>query len=410
MLKPITLLFSLPFMLSPLIAAAQVALLPPSAVQPSADGGRVLKFGNVLVVPSVDVRWGHDDNLTQAPDTLAQPAVSSAFWLVNAGLAADLEHKGDRYSLTYLGAYTRYSASSLDNTDVHSLMLQGANVLNVRNAVRWQAGLVDGYDPRGSTDATVAVLEPSHYRTYRLGGTYAYGAEGAKGRVEGDAFYSTKKYLNNRVSMATADVDSTELNERFLWRVMPKTSAVLDLRLADYNYVAADAGLDSRSVQLSVGANWDATAATSGSFRVGHTSRRYAERGDFSGLSWEAGVTWKPLTYSTLNFTTGRNVADTSSGLPGTVGDYVLATTYGVTWSHDWRSNLRTELAWNHTKSDYEGVARLDKQDNFKAGMYYDFRRWMSAGVELNYTDRRSNVPEFTFNRLQSIALVRSQF
>lgn len=408
---------AIPLLLLPLSSLAQTAMSAQSAAQataenePAEEGGRALKFGNVNVFPSAELRWGYDDNITQAPDTAGEPALSSAIWVLNAGLTADLEYKGDRYSLDYLGSFTRYTASSLDNVENHTLRLQGANIFDVRNALRWQAGLVDGYDPRGSTDATTSAAQaPSNYRTYRVGGTYAYGAEGAKGRLEGDLFFSTKEYLNNRVTMRTADVDSTELNGRFFWRVMPKTSAVLDIRYANYDYVAVDAGLDSDSLSLLVGANWSATAATSGSFRVGHVSRRYDSRADFSGFSWEAGVTWKPLTYSTFTFTTGRNVNDTTSGLPGAVGDYVLGTNYGVNWTHEWRSNLRSEVAWNHTKSDYDGIDRLDKLDTYKLGMYYDFRRWMNAGVEFNFSDRRSNVSGFNFNRLQSLGVVRAKF
>lgn len=374
------------------------------------EGGRPLKFGNVNVFPTAELRLGHDDNLTQAPGTPAQPTLSSTIWIVNTGLTAEVEHKGDRYSLSYAGAHTRYTASSLDNVDNHTLKLQAANVLDVRNAVRWEAGLVDGFDPRGSTDATFAAQAPSHYRTHRAGGTYAYGAEGAKGRIEADVFYSTKEYLNNRDTMRTADVDSTELNGRFFWRVMPKTSAVFEVRYAGFDYVAADAGLDSSSLQLLVGANWSATAATSGSFRVGHLSRRYDSRADFSGLSWEAGVTWKPLTYSTFVFSTGRSVTDTNSGATDAVGNFVLGTTYGVNWTHEWRSNLRSEVSWNRSESEYDGIDRLDKLDAYKAGLYYDFRRWMDLGLELNYSDRRSNVPEFNFTRLQSLAVMRAKF
>jgi len=409
--KSYRLLPALSLLLIPLYPHAQEAAAPANSETPaSEEGGRPLRFGNVNVFPMAELRWGHDDNITQAPDTKDQPALASDIWVLNAGLTADLEHKGDRYSLQYLGAYTRYTASSLDNIDSHTLRLQGANVLNVRNAVRWEAGLVDSFDPRGSTDATMAVQAPSHYQTYRMGGTYAYGAEGAKGRIEADAFFSTKEYKNNRETMVTADVDSTELNGRFYWRVMPKTSAVFELRYADYDYVAANAGLDSSGLQWLVGANWSATAATSGRFRIGHTSRRYDSRADFSGSSWEGAVTWKPLTYSTFTFTTGRAISDTSSGPTGTVGDYVLGTTQGLSWTHEWRSNLRSEMSWNHTKSEYAGVGRLDKLDVYKAGLYYDFRRWMNAGVELNYSERRSSEPNYTFDRLQSLAVVRAKF
>lgn len=411
MRKSPPLLSALPLLLLPLYPHAQETAQSASTEAPvNQEGGRPLRFGNVNVFPMAELRWGHDDNINQAPDTATQPALASPIWVLNTGVTADLEHKGDRYSLQYLGAYTRYTESSLDNINSHTMRLQGANTLDVRHGVRWEAGLVDSYDPRGSTDATVAVQAPSHYQTRRVGGTYVYGAEGAKGRIEADAFFTSKEYKNNREIMATADVDSTELNGRFFWQVMPKTSATFELRYVDYDYVAANAGLDSSGLQWLVGAEWNATAATSGRFRIGHTSRRYASRADFSGPSWEGAVTWKPLTYSTFTFTTGRTISDTTSGDTGAVGDYVLVNNHGVKWTHDWRSNLHSEVSWNHTRSEYAGVARLDKLNVYKAGLYYDFRRWMNAGVELNYSDRVSSNPLFNFDRLQSLAVVRAQF
>lgn len=408
--KSYRLLPALSLLLLPLYPHAQEGKPITNNTAEVEEGGRTLRFGNVNVFPLAEVRWGYDDNITQAPGTASQPAQASSIWLLNAGLTADLEHQGDRYSLEYLGAYTRYTDSSVDNFDSHTLRLQGANVLNARNAVRWESGLVDSFDPRGSTDSTMLLKTPSHYQTYRVGGTYAYGAEGAKGRLEADAFFSTKEYKNNRETMYTADVNSTELNGRYFWRLMPKTSAVFELRFADYDYVATNAGLDSSSLQWLMGLNWDATAATSGRIRIGHTSRRYDSRQDFSGLSWEAGVTWKPLTYSTFTLTTGRNISDTTSGNTADVGDYVLGTNYRLNWSHEWRTNLRSEVSWNHTKSEYVGVMRLDKLNLYKAGIYYDFRRWMNAGVEFHYSERRSSESAYTFDRLQSLVVVRAKF
>ncbi len=64
----------------------------------------------------------------------------------------------------------------------------------------------------------------------------AMGQKVRKGRLEFDAFQNSKQYQNNRDSTRTADVDSRELGFRFLYRVMPKTQLVFDVRDTNFDY------------------------------------------------------------------------------------------------------------------------------------------------------------------------------
>lgn len=387
-----------------------------SASDPEADQGRPLKIGNVFVHPSLAVRWGYDDNITQAPGTAAKPKVGSGMWLVDLGLSGDIEYKGDRYSLDYQGGFTRYTDSATDNMANHALTLRGNNILTTRNALRWEAGLNDGYDPRGSTEweqnAGYGSSEPSHHRTYRYGGTYSYGAPGAKGRIEMEAFQSTKSYLNNRATTSTADMDTTDLAGRFYWRVMPKTSAVVEVRRTAYDYTASNALLDSSGTQLRVGVDWNATAATSGSLRVGQTTRDYDDplRAGFRGLGWQANINWKPLTYSVFDFSTSRDVSDTANDQAALVGSYIVATRYSASWRHDWLSYLHSIVKWSQQDMDYEGIDRQDRTRTLMFGAYYDFRRWMDVGLEVTQTTRHSSMEDMDFDRLQTAAVLQAKF
>lgn len=377
-------------------------------LEPKADKGNPLRIGNMLLKPSLRIKYGHDDNVNRAPDI--REKVSSAVVKTAVGLAADLEHKGDTYRLAYEGELTRYFSSNIDNTTMHKLNLQGLNILNSRNSVKWNAGLLQSADPRGSTDATLNQTSPSEYRQKNLKGTYIYGVEGSRGRLEVDAFGTNKRYLNNRETMDKADVDSLGLAGRFFWRIMPKTSAFLDLRHTEYEYKESTALLDSKENSYLAGLTWNTTAATTGSLRIGHTTRDYKERSDFSGLSWETGVTWKPLTYSIFNFSAMRNVSDTVAGTSSNVGNYILNSTYEARWNHEWRHNLNSSLGWRHIQSDYEGIDRKDTQDVISADLYYKFRPQVDIGLEMNWTDRRSNLDQFDYDRLLLMGVVEFKY
>lgn len=390
-----------------------------SAATPADNGegsvqGNPLKFGSVIFHPTVALRHGYDDNITLAP----RNTVSSTVQALRVGLLADYKQQGDRYQLGYDGTYNRYLSSPIDDIYNQQIDLQGNNFLNSRHALRWMAIYRDAYDPRGSTDrdrvggTVVSNRAPDHYAQRRIGGTYSYGVEGSQGRLEFDAFQNSKQYQNNRDSTRTADVDSRELGFRFLYRVMPKTQLVFDVRDTNFDYRAADARLDSTERKYLIGANWSATAATSGSVRVGQTVREYRDfRSGFSGFSWEAAINWKPFTYSRFDFNTSRSVVDPVSSQ--TYTNYVLATVYGVKWTHDWTSYVHTSFAWNHLASDYDettSTPRRDKVNNYLAGVYYDFRRWISLGLEYSESRRDSNDSNFVYDRQRTMALIEAKF
>lgn len=390
----------------------------PSAASATSDDAysNPLKFGSVVFYPSTALRLGYDDNVTMA----ASNPVRSSTRVLNAGLVADYQQQADRYTLAYNGSFIHYQSSPLDDIDNHLLALRGANFLDARHALNWLLTYEDGYDPRGSTDrhrsgdaALLAQREPDHFTRQRLGGTYRYGAEGARGSIELDAFQSAKHYRNNRDKTLTADVDSRELGFRFLYRVMPKTQLVLELRDANYDYLSENAGLDSTERCYLIGANWTATAATTGSFRVGRMAHDYREfRSDYSGLTWEAAINWKPLTYSRFDFTAMRSVSDPVSTLVDT--NFVLTSAVGVKWTHEWKYYLRSTLSWNYLLSDYDDQKsanpRKDKVNMYHAGVYYDFRRWMSLGLEFSHGRRDSNYPAYDYLRQKSMAVLEVKF
>lgn len=380
--------------------------------QAVASDGSPLKVGGVMVYPSLGLRMGYDDNVTLA----ARDEIGSSFTSIRPGLAAEYADGGDRYALSYLGDFVRYQDSPEDDADNHTLRLEGSNVFTARNALNWQVTITDGFDSRGSTDRydelDTVPAEPDHYRLNRAGGTYAYGAEGAMGRVELDAFVSNKRYLNNRDTTRTADVDQREVALRFFYRLMPKTSLVLEAGNTESDYTASGTGLDSSERRYMLGANWSATAATTGRLRFGQHTRDYkGDRDDYKGLGWEAEIDWKPRSYSTFTFSTGRRTSDPAASLTST--NFVLSTSYGLSWRHEWSGQLHTRARYEHDRAEYDkraGRGRTDGIDTWTVGVYYDFRRWMSTGLEHTHKRRDSNDPRYDYVQRETNVVLDLKF
>jgi len=107
-----------------------------------------------------------------------------------------------------------------------------------------------------------------------------------------------------------------------------------------------------------------------------------------------------------------RGVTDPVSTLVDT--NFVLTSAVGVKWTHEWKSYLRSSLSWNHLQSDYDdeksASPRKDKVNTYLLGVYYDFRRWMSLGVEFSHGRRDSNDPDFDYVQQKAMGIVEVKF
>ena len=150
---------------------------------------------------------------------------------------------------------------------------------------------------------------------------------------------------------------------RFYNRIAPRTRAVAEYRVNVLDYKLNSTNLDNTDQRLLVGAEWQATAATSGSVKVGYMNKKYEQvRPTYSGFTWEAAVRWQPLTYSQFDFSTGKAATDPS----GDDSNFVVATVYNASWTHNWNTFLRTKVGYSHNGGAYDGTGRRDKTDSLE--------------------------------------------
>jgi hypothetical protein len=366
--------------------AAQEVILTQSV------SGIPLRFENgIFLFPSVLAGVGHNDNVL---GTSSNP-ISSPELGLQLRMVGELKKSGDRYTLTYNGNLTRFTNSSADNYSNHDLTLAGDNYFSARSALGWSAGYISSTDPRGSTDR-VQSTEPDRWHAPVAQFLYGYGAKGAQGRFEMEGALQQKRYDNNRAFTVGSDVDINSLGGRFLMRVMPKTSALVEVRHINSDYKLASSVNDNRDNRFLVGVTWDAAAKTTGSFKIGQQRKNFGNVNmrDASAGTWEGAVKWEPLTYSAFEFVTGRAAADSTG-----VGDFITNSTYTLTWNHRWTGYLSTRATLASIRSDFTGAARSDNTRNFGVGVFYEFGRNMRAGLELANTRRDSNIDVNDFRR-----------
>ncbi|MDQ7988796.1 MAG: outer membrane beta-barrel protein [Candidatus Dactylopiibacterium sp.] len=337
---------------------------------------------------------GHDSNVNQAP---GGRRAGSSFFRLRPTVTAESRYRADRYALAYKGDFAEYPDYDPNSVAQNDLIFSAQNNFTGRAALAWEASVGDHYDPVGSTDRNLAGDEADHYRTWAAGGTFRYGAEQARGRLEFDAGTGAKRYRNNRAWTEGADVDNLNLGARFFYRVAPKTRALVEYRRTRYEYVNDINHLDNTDSRALLGLSWDATAAITGALKAGQQYKDYRHEDthpDYSGLTWEASVRWRPRTYSRFDLVTGRSASDPTGGI-----GVPITRNVSLAWKHDWSAAWHSSFTAQRQRTHFNGGGRKDTENVLRAGVMYDLRRWLGVGLEYTYARRASNVDDFDYVR-----------
>ena len=93
-----------------------------------------------------------------------------------------------------------------------------------------------------------------------------------------------------------------------------------EVRGTDIDYLLSNPN-SGREIRYYAGVTWEATAATTGTVKLGRLERKFdGGQPKFTGPSWEAAVFWSPRTYSKFDLYTARFTTE-ASGL----GDFIVS-------------------------------------------------------------------------------------
>jgi hypothetical protein len=360
---------------------------------PPSSGAASVQLGDTpfFFTPYLGLAGGHDSNLFYSDINKK----GSDLFIGSAGFGIDARSPNSVFRVNGQIQDGRYTSSKEDSYIDGNVDTRLDYAIDRRNFVRAGFEYIRGHDPRGSTDRPFGE-SPDKYRQGDPYATYAFGAPGARGRIE--LYYSDmfRRYLNNREFTFASDRDQREYGGAFYVRAMPRTYGLVDVREDDIRYKAPDSPSSADEKRLYLGVAWEATAATSGTIKFGRLKRDFLDSASpsFSGTSWEGLVSWAPRTYSTFDFYTSRQTNE-STGL----GDFILTSVGGATWTQNWTSYVRTAVDVRYQRDAYQGFDRTDKTwlTGIKAG--YKFRRWLTLGAEYDYWKRDSNLDIYDYNR-----------
>lgn len=380
---------------------AVVLLASPMLANAEAEPGGI-KAGGVDIYPTVTVLEKYDTNIFSSEAN----AKKSWITVLNPNVLFQAKNGMNVFSLNYGLQKGWVHASRTDDYLDHNILGSAHFEPSSRVRADLSASHDRMHDDRGSTftgaaaAATAGFTNPDKYHVTAVNGVLGYGAKDAKGRFDLAAGYSDKRYDNHRTTTQTRDLKSTNAGGTFFWQVMPKTSLLLEARYNKFDYVfkSATTDLDSKEYRYYAGLEWEITGKTTGSVRAGQQQKNFANPAskDFKGFGWEANIDWMPKSYSMLNLSTSSYPSETDG-----TGSYIKSQAYNLTWMHEWSKILSHTVYGGLTTSKYVDDPANRKDDITSAGISLDYqvRRWLTAGVAYDYSQRKSSAANSDYKR-----------
>jgi len=352
--------------------------------------------------PSITITEEYNDNIflqddigsTNQESSLKTTIVPKLSWLIKKGV--------DKIKLNTELEIGLYHSSH--NDDYINKMFDA--LLHKEFSHRSKLELLTSYDyiieSRGSGQSQGADLSaltsPNKYVDWTLGTKYVYGSNNSIGRIELNLDYLNKEYKNHRTTTQFLNYESKSLATIFYYRVMPKTHLLFEVsrKNIEYDKTAVNGfSLDSDETKLQIGVKWKATQKTTGRAQIGRTRKQFdaSGRGDSTLTSWEIGVRWSPLSYSSIDLTTTGAPAETNGS-----GDFINHRSYQLAWKHNWNSSFATSLATSFSNDSYEGSNRDEDLVSYSVGLNYKLKKWLSFSTEYKYSSRDSNIKAGDFD------------
>jgi hypothetical protein len=316
----------------------------------SGPAGIRLGDSSVLFIPFLNVGAGYDDNVGMT----ATNETSSPFYVISPGFVLESRDASRIFKFSYQGAIGQYSDSEADNYVDHTFRGSLDWAISQRQALRLGYDYIRGHEARGATDRPEARAVPTSTAFRRQASCTPLARRAPRGASRPGTTMpaSVTKTTARRRSSPTATPSNS--GDVLLAR-HARTHVLFEASSTDFDYKSSASGLDSRENRVYVGATWEATAATSGTVKIGSLRKKFDAGPKDTGTAWEGLVTWNPRTYSRFDFYTSRQPTE-STGL----GAFIISEAYGVVWTHAWSSLVSTTLNARFQNDEYKGATRED--------------------------------------------------
>lgn len=347
--------------------------------------------------PTLKLSERYDDNFRGLNNDEKKSSWISS---IHPSFILEAETRNSGYQLQYdVDNQTYHDDPSANHTD-HILAFRSVLEFNSRNRLRYDLG----YKRLEQTVDTADNVDNDRLTIKNAGAGYTYGSFQGLNQLDGHVDYEQRRYLNPNGVNDDRERNTTAFVGTWYHRLTGKTRALTEVRYTDFDYLQSHNPRTSIGTAALVGLSWEATARTTGTLRIGEERKDFNDNArDDRSPTWEAGIDWKPLTYSTVSLST-RKAYD--EGNDDAIAIHQQKTRLG--WKHEWSSRIATELNASHADLEYEGLDREDRTNVYGTSVSYAVRRWVT--VKTSYQHTRNESTESTEAYTRNIYLLSFDF
>lgn len=364
------------------------------------DAAPRYKLGNVDVLPGMGVVIQNDSNIYRTSNATAS---NISVFSPSVLFKADKEELST--SLAYLVDIGSYTKDVADNYVDQKVLGQVDYEISSRSNISITPNYMIGHDARGSTFGA-GTTEPSKWSAAGIGGVWNYGAEEARINTVLDLNYNDRKYDNNRTVTTAYDKTLTTVGGTAYVRMMPKTSLVLQAKQTGIDYKDSTSTLDGSELRMMAGLKWEASAQTTGEFKVGQLEKKYTSstRTAYTSTSWEGAVRWSPVSYLNIDLTSSKAPVETT--LAGSKAIDVSNT--GLMVAYDLNDRVTFKADGSQVKEEFVGATRSDSTDNYGVKAEYKIRSWLIGEAGYTSSKKTSNSANSDFKKSVFTVGIRS--
>lgn len=350
------------------------------------------RVGSAQATPSIELTYFHLDNVYSKKDEITE----SYGYQVKPSIELLADKGLNTFAIGYKGDYGRYDG--VDNLDYDDHIFYANSLLEFSSRVNLalDAELKESHQEASYgllTDFDENSEELVESRASSLSALLHYGGKTAKGGLQLSVERNAVDYTANKSLTARHEYVGLTTGAAFLYRVSPDTQLVIGVDHSDMEYseVEDKASLDRTELFSYIGAKWDLTGKTSGSFKVGNGQQDFKETSNSqennSTLLTSLAMSWAPLSYSEFTLNAQR-------GFVNDVQTPSIADSVELSWSHQWSTVIASGLSAAYTKNDSE-----DDEDDY-TGKSIDFSLYVSPirNIRIGFTaagsSRDSDDPE----------------
>jgi hypothetical protein len=303
-----------------------------------------------------------------------------------------LTHMGKHFfALDYQGNYSAFKKDTKLNYNNHNIALLAKLDHSLKISSTLKLSYQDEIEEPGTNNSITSLFtEFNQTKNKKAAANIYYGTKKSIGQLSLNLQHTKQRYTNNLQDYR--DLNRNKATGTFFYRIAQKTRLLFQVSLRDYDYINKSKyqNQSSQETFYLAGVEWDITAKTSGTFKLGYQGKDFDENlyQNIDALSYLLDMTWKPNTYSKVKIAASRKTQESSQILTGAF----ITNDFAINAEHKITARTKLKAAYSFANNDIISLRdRTDKNHNITFGIDHSLLTWLSISLDYNFIQRKSD-------------------